>query len=124
MVLRQHLTDEQERWKIVGDCYVCGLEDGDGLLGRMQKPWTANWDIVRGESVFHNNDTGFQTPSDPRLGPIEDWEMVDKERTGDDPICCVFFKHKETGEVISYDPRLDPEPLKARGVKLETFKVA
>lgn len=40
---------------------------------------------------------------------------------GDDPTNYDFFRNKETGELINYDPRLEPEKLEKRGVKLEWF---
>jgi len=40
---------------------------------------------------------------------------------GDDPINYDFFQHKDKGEVINYDPRLEPEMLEKRGLKPEWF---
>jgi len=34
-----------------------------------------------------------------------------------------FFRNKDTGELINYDPRLEPENLEKRGVKLERFSL-
>jgi hypothetical protein len=63
---------------------------------------------------------------DPRLEPDPDWERValediGREITGDDPEVCCFFKHRATGEVIDYDPRMTADALRRRGVPLRTF---
>jgi len=42
---------------------------------------------------------------------------------GDDPINYDLFRHKDTGEEINYDPRLEPEKLEKRGVKLDWFSL-
>lgn len=33
------------------------------------------------------------------------------------------FRNKNTGEEIHYDPRMSPEAVEPRGIKLETFRI-
>jgi len=58
------------------------------------------------------------------IDDLDGYERTIKLLDGDDPINYDFFRHKGTGEVINYDPRLEPEKLKKRGVKLEWFPLA
>ena len=61
----------------------------------------------------------------PNLGPLpSQWEQGEiTEWSVDDPADLVKFRNKATGEEIDSDPRMLPEALKARGVKLETFSL-
>jgi len=113
-------------YQVVGECFVYGLNDANRLLGPLSSPWTVN--SVQGEggrSVFrfYNTVTEESTAEDPRLEPLTDWTRVDKEVDGDDPIHCDFFKHRTTNECVNYDPRLEPELLRERGVALTEFSL-
>jgi hypothetical protein len=44
-------------------------------------------------------------------------------RTPYDPIVMAVFKNTETGEIMKSDPRMLPEALIARGVKLENIRL-
>lgn len=74
---------------------------------------------------FKNTETQETTLDDPRLEPLGDeWErlIVDEEdMEQDDPLDVIRIRHKQTGEIIKHDPRLEPEKLKARGVDLGWF---
>lgn len=72
---------------------------------------------------FYNAETQTTCAEDPRLGPLsEKWEVVDREdRISEDPRIFKCFKNKQTGEIVKSDPRMEPEVLRARGVKLRTF---
>jgi hypothetical protein len=60
---------------------------------------------------------------DPRLSDdaVDGWARTSKLVHGDDPTNYDFFLHEETGELINYDPRLEPDKFEKRGVKLERF---
>ncbi|KAM0441256.1 hypothetical protein ACHAPT_000563 [Fusarium lateritium] len=112
------------RYKVVGECYMHGLSDGGALLGSLADPRAVIifqgphglWDVW---GVL-NRESKVWTAEDPRLPPFSDeWEWSEIERTRNDPAVCRFFRNKVTGEVINSDPRLTPEALKERGVKLE-----
>ena len=115
--------------KLVGTCYVHGIADGAALLG----PLPTGWKVHRfldstGQFLickYFSADTGELSDEDPRLEPLPDeWERLPvRDRTAEDPEIFQEFRHQGTGQVINWDPRLGPEALKKRGVKLETFSL-
>lgn len=112
-------------FSVVGECFVHGLQDAASLLGPLAPPFegVAAWvDGDRRCLRFHNTQTGQVTQDDPRLEPLPEWERsVDKLVDGDDTTLYDFFRHKVTGELVNYDPRLEPDMLEARGVRLEWY---
>ncbi|CAM1507511.1 Fc.00g071520.m01.CDS01 [Cosmosporella sp. VM-42] len=114
-------------FKVIGECYVHGLEDAIGLLGPLEPPWKG---VIKGDADgrlsqgFLNLATGEEMVDDPRLGPSHPvWERAAYKRRDDDPAIFQRFKNLETGEVINYDPRMSPESLQARGIKLEKIRL-
>lgn len=110
-------------YSVIGRGQVHGMTDGEVLLGPIPSPWTPiAW---RDDSGFPR--LGFSKPDvekfeieDPRLGTIpEPWERVELPREPHDPQLTDKFRNKVTGVVMNSDPRLSPEALKARGVRLE-----
>lgn len=75
---------------------------------------------------FKNTETGLETLEDSMLEAMEAWERFCPEE-GEIEQHFAFdycvFRNKETGEVIIYDPRLEPAELEARGVKLSWFSL-
>jgi hypothetical protein len=115
-----------QRYQVIGPCFVHGLHDGIKLIGPLPDPWI----VIMGRGLgnrfvfqFYNPDTGETTHEDPRLEPLTQWKRIEKDVDGDDPEHYDFFQHLETGEIINYDPRLEPEVLRARGVHLTTFSL-
>lgn len=118
------LRPEQGRYSVVGESFVYGLDDAVKLLGPLSEPWQVIYKrISRNRSLhyFFDPRTGETTREDPRLEPLHKWSRVDREPDGDDPINFDFFENEETGIIVNYDPRLEPEALEARGVQLERF---
>ena len=116
------------QFQVVGEAYVHGLEDSYGILGPLPSNWRA---IIRGDAVgrplhrYLNQRTFEETSEDPRLGPLPPgWERLAYERSLDDPAIFELFSSSVTGETINSDPRLSPEALQLRGVKLETFQLS
>ncbi|CZT43817.1 uncharacterized protein RSE6_03905 [Rhynchosporium secalis] len=115
------------KFRILGECLIFGLHDGNAFLGSLPSPWKAHvfndstglFTILR----FHNTETKITQDEDPRLDPLpEAWEAVDRgERTSEDPRIYRCFKHKQTGEIVNSDPRMEPDTLRARGVNLKSF---
>ncbi|KAB5566804.1 hypothetical protein GE09DRAFT_1219060 [Coniochaeta sp. 2T2.1] len=119
--------------ELVGESFVYGLHSAIPLLG----PLPAGWRVVLYDDpktywrfmyrfVSANNDPIIA--EDPRLEPHPEWERVEledlgRDLTGDDPEVCDFFRHKTTGELIDYDPRMSAEALEARGVPLRRFAI-
>lgn len=121
------LRPKEGRYSVIGESFVYGLDDAIRLLGPLPQPWRV---ITRTTSrashlhYFFDPRTGETTREDPRLGPLYKWSRVDMEPEGDDPIHFDFFEHEDTGLVINYDPRLEPEMLEERGIQLMTFTLA
>lgn len=107
-----------------------GLMDGESLLGPLPAPWQIRMpDWTWGnhhepEPCYWNEDTKKLSREDPRLGDLpEEWERINVEKKYGDPLLFAPHKNRVTGEVINSDPRLLPEALAARGVKLRTFRL-
>lgn len=121
------LRPKEGRYSIIGESFVCGLDDAIKLLGPLPEPWRV---ITRTTSraphlhYFFDPRTGETIREDPRPGPLYNWSRVDREPDGDDPIHFDFFEHEDTGLFINYDPRLEPEMIEDRGIQLETFTLA
>jgi hypothetical protein len=110
----------------IGCAYVHGIMDGEVLLGPLPASYKVT--VQRGESIvryfFHNQVTQKKFDKDPRLGRLPgDWKRIRAghrlwpSRTVD------AFQNTTTGEILHSDPRLLPEALRARGVKLEIFSL-
>lgn len=115
-----------DQFTVVGECFVYGLHDAIALLGALPHSWTGIAAWVHGDRRvirYLNTETKEKTMEDPRLKPSPQWERVERELDRDDPTIYDFFQHKETGEVINYDPRLEPEKLGERGVELTWFSL-
>ncbi|KAI0435782.1 hypothetical protein F4803DRAFT_557643 [Xylaria telfairii] len=128
---------EDDTYQVVGECVIPGLEDSIRLLGPLPRPWvvkvthgTADEDVV----CYQNTETGDITDNDPRLTaptgdgqwewePLQGDEMASSSTGSDDdpPFTGQRFRHKATGQVVGYDPRLEPEAIEARGVRLKTL---
>lgn len=111
---------------VVGECYVHGLMDGEALLGPIPNQWRI--EMRKGDGFdkpfFHNTSIGESSTEDPRLRPLPvEWEIVPRNRRQEDPYFFKDFRNRTTAEVMTSDPRMLPEVLKERGVKLETFQL-
>ena len=115
-------------YEVVGGCYLHGIMNGELILGPLPYPWEVQLRLSRmsgsWEPIYWNSETQTTSQKDPRLGNDSegsDWESISVEKTSDDPQ--LFFPHrnKVTGEVINSDPRLLPQALLDRGVRLEQF---
>jgi hypothetical protein len=120
-VLRKNTTDST--FQIIGHSYLHRFMDGEALVGPLPKPWIAKREVGpfgTWQPRFYNSDTlkAVGLEADPRLGPVsDDWENLEN----DDPHRIQKWKNKGTGETINSDPRLLPQALIKRGVKLQTF---
>ncbi|KAL9072263.1 MAG: hypothetical protein Q9157_005173 [Trypethelium eluteriae] len=123
-----------QRYKVIGECFVHGLNDASALLGPLPKPWNVTincgfgghllqWAGGRKTLRFFNSKTGAYTYEEPRLPPLGVWDRIDHTPGPNVPEIYEYFRHKKTGEVMDSDPRLLPEALKSRGVQLETFSL-
>lgn len=121
------LRPGQGRYSIVGESFIYGLGDAIKLLGPLPEPWRVMTSWAGNTSdrqllhFYFNSRTRETSWEDPRLEPLRGWKRIGRAPDGDDPIEFDFFKHEETGIVVNYDPRLEPEMLEKRGVQLEWF---
>ena len=111
---------------VVGESYVHGLSDAIPILGSLPPGcrvvfMKSNEDTMVSPRYF-NSQEDIYTNEDPRLGPfLPSWERIERQRNPNDPYIFDLFKNKVTGEVINSDPRMLPDVLRARGVKLDSF---
>jgi hypothetical protein len=113
------------RYLFVACAYVHGLMDGEALLGPL--PESCKVTIQKDNNgddfqVFVDSTTQSETTQDPRLGPLPaGWEpVVAKDRLW--PTKKVnAFQNKDTEQILYSDPRLLPDALRARGVRIETL---
>ena len=118
MVLR---PTSEGNFKVIGPCFILGLMEGEALLGQIPVPWTVQYS-GQYDRIFLNKETKEKTVEDPRLCSLPpDWESVEVTRTNDEPIHFGYFRNKKSGEVMNSDPRMLPEALEKRGIKLEKF---
>lgn len=116
------------QYRLLGDAYVHGLCDSEALVGQIEDPWKITVGVnsdTEYKPIYHNYDTGMAVDEDPRLGPLPpDWAAVPVEKGQARSSPSQVFKNTSSGEEMDSDPRLLPEALKARGVKLEIFHLA
>ncbi|KAI1368213.1 heterokaryon incompatibility protein-domain-containing protein [Xylaria arbuscula] len=125
LVLRPH----GETYKVVDDCYVHGFMEGQALLGPLERQFhLQNLYYESGRRrAFVNTYTGACYLQDPRLRGIplpSEWELAphdDQARVHDDPEVFCRYRHRDTGELINYDPRVTADALRNRGVPVQTI---
>ncbi|KAK8022039.1 hypothetical protein PG993_012806 [Apiospora rasikravindrae] len=123
ILLRQ--TEDGGKFRVVGECYIHGLDDTSGLLSQLPEGWSVQ--IKRDDSgharySYRNCKTDSTTRQDPRLGPLpQDWVHSNHPRRAGTPSLWDCFENTKTGEVMDSDPRLLPRALEISGVTLETL---
>lgn len=118
-------SPQDDTFIVVGFCYIHGIMDGEVYLGSLPSFCQAKVERTgRGGKRFFNSDTKTLSKHDPRLGTLtEDWESLAIEPTPDDPYLYAPHRNKVTCEFINSDPRLSPDALVARGIKLQKFRL-
>jgi hypothetical protein len=75
-----------------------------------------------GFTHYFNSQEDIYINEDPRLGSLPPgWGGIERRRNPNDPYIFDRFKNNVTGDVINSDPRMLPDILRARGVKLNSF---
>jgi hypothetical protein len=103
--------------------------NSEALLGPLPAPWTVLRDndsrgICRVGLFNTERKKKISIEDDPRLGAMPpEWERLEVIPSPDDPFYVQRCRNKITGEEINSDPRLLPEALEKRGVKLQTFRL-
>jgi hypothetical protein len=101
--------------------------EGETLFGPLPEPWKAQIHVgssgIR-KPYYVNTITGESTDEGRWPGSLPcEWELVPASRIPEDPILFTRFRSKDTGELANWDPRLLPDGLRARGVKLRNFEL-
>jgi hypothetical protein len=117
-------------FRVIGECYVHGLDDCVVLLGPLPSNVRVQLDKRTSGSgavpTYLHLGSGVASPEDPRLQSLDisdKWERVPHEWDADDPALFEYYRNKRTGNVLNSDPRLLPSALKERGVSLGTFNL-
>ncbi|KAI1769417.1 HET-domain-containing protein [Hypoxylon sp. FL1150] len=112
-------------YEVVGDCYVHGIMNAETLLGPLPPPWlcqTGRDAAGDFQPYYYHTADGHKSADDPRLEAIPlppEWEPMAWRKTRTDPEACRKLRSRETGEVVNADPRMFPEELLRRGVRVE-----
>ncbi|KAF2239652.1 hypothetical protein EV356DRAFT_513940 [Viridothelium virens] len=113
-------------FRVVGDGYLHGLNDADGILGSLPKGWNSVLDTDE-TGVFRTiyvDQCGTITEDDPRLPLLpSEWERMEQTRTTEDPKFFTRYRNVATGKIINSDPRMFPHELRRRGVRLEKLRL-
>lgn len=115
---------DHDRFQVVGICYVHGLMDGEGLLGRLPEGWHIEYHYTSHSQeevdpmapFYCQEGTGTSTQEDPRL-----WELPPGwiSSYSEDGVLEFIAEGKASPTWI--DPRLSPASLEEHGVELRTF---
>lgn len=114
---------------IIGPCYIYGLMNAEALLGYLSRPWTLRHVQNEFDGYRHpeyvNSITSEVTTDDPRLSALpDDWESIVHESTPCDPPRKYGSRIKLQRELLpNYDPRLTPQMLQERAVRLTKIKI-
>ncbi|KAH7087442.1 heterokaryon incompatibility protein-domain-containing protein [Paraphoma chrysanthemicola] len=105
-------------FQILGPAFVHGLNEAQGILGKIPYPWVPRvhrpGDFLR----FDNIETGETTFYDPRLAPLDNgWVMKTVEESG-----AYEFYHAATGLRTRTDPRCNLSELQKK-VGVEEFLI-
>jgi len=111
-----------------GEAYIHGIMDRESILGPITLPWQICYKRADDGGIspqYWNPETNIMAQEDPRLGDLPPgWSKLDRERIPDSPLHYSPHQNLVTGEEINSDPRLLPNALIARGIKLEQFWLA
>jgi hypothetical protein len=122
------IAGEPGFFELRGECYIPGLMESQGLLGPITLGWRL-FSLWRAKHWWYLFTNGLiKTQNDPRLPPLPpNWRigfqfgdiLQDDEYDSNGNIGEIRFVNEKEGKVQWHDPRLTPESLKARGVKIE-----
>ncbi|KAM0799809.1 heterokaryon incompatibility protein-domain-containing protein [Usnea florida] len=112
-------------YTVVGECYLDGIMEGAGLLGKLPSNWQRvdryDPDLKNYYDAFINRDTDIVQIEDPRLGPLPPgWRIADHI----DKHMVNWYTNEAAGIFDSdFDPRMSPEALRARGIDLQEYRL-
>jgi hypothetical protein len=113
-------------YRLVGECYVNGLMDGEVLIGSLPNLWEWGQTDNNENRVYID---GYKNPTleDPRLGPLpQGWRKYHKGGHEFDEVgnfSDFGFENAEAGSETRVDPRLTKDALIKRGIDVMDFIV-
>jgi hypothetical protein len=108
---------------IIGACLKPDIMNGEAMLGPLPDYWKLGTNDAGLFQGFVNTKTQENIRTDARLEPLSsEWEELDQEGDSFFEFGTVFRK-KNTSESQKFDPRLTPERLMARAIRLEWLKI-
>ena len=117
--------NDSRTYKVVGECYIDGFVEGEALLGSLPTDYQRIERYFADLGVYFDAFMNVQTRGvqvdDPRLGSLPaGWRIADhREKHAYNK-----FSNEELGvTATNTDPRLTPEALRARGVKLQEIRL-
>jgi hypothetical protein len=121
-LLLRPVPHQKDSYRLVGECYVAGLMDGEALLGSLPGLWKFG-KVNKNRNRVYMHEGANSTLMDPRLGLLpEGWQIrysggteTDKEGNLND----FEFENKESGLVTWADPRLTKDALVERGLDMK-----
>jgi Heterokaryon incompatibility protein (HET) len=115
------------RFEVVGSCLLHGFSSAEGILGPLPPSWKLQFqyqDLGSLVPYFYNQETEQVTEEDPRLEPLpSEWERLRTESKVGSLSFSHLFRSTSSGEIMNSDPRMLPDNLKLRGVKLQSFEL-
>jgi hypothetical protein len=123
-LLLRPVPHQKDTYRLVGECYVAGLMDGEALLGSLPGLWKFG-KVNKNRNRVYMHEGANSTLMDPRLGLLpEGWQIrysggteTNKEGNLND----FEFENKESGVVTWADPRLTKDALVERGLDMREF---
>jgi hypothetical protein len=122
-----------DNFRLLGECYVSGLMDGQTILGCLESVdaaapgiWKSRVESVQGYNVLCFRNGEKCTQKDPRLWPLPDgWHDIYRTQDGayhsdeiapDGTLRRLIFENSTTGEKTPWDPRMTSKALKHQGL--------
>ncbi len=116
---------KQDYYRVVGGAYCEDIMDGEALLGPLPEGFRIVWRYNESTQVWYQSFLEKKSDKfyaeDPRLGKLpRGWR---KDEHPNEEFFSRFVNDETSGDIVYFDPRLAPEALRERGVKLEEFKL-
>jgi hypothetical protein len=123
-LLLRPVPHQKDTYRLVGECYVAGLMNGEALLGSLPGLWKFG-QINRNRNRVYIDDNANSTLMDPRLGLLPDgWQIRysgGTETNTEGNLNDFEFENKKSGVVTWADPRLTKDALVERGLDMREF---
>lgn len=97
---------ESGQYKVVGGCYICGLMDGERLLGPLPGHFQLVWrlDVEFGyRGAYFDRETGETLIDDPRLGSFPEGWGKKSHRGEVGRACPIFVKDGNSSTVVDME---------------------